>query len=605
MAIVQLDRLTVYGTSCQKAAALEGLQSLGCLHLISLRESNAGTPELVSKDSREALRYLQACPTRRQIKSPHGRYQRQHLVNEVLAIKSESEGLVAERDGLEKAIAELRPWGDFRLPPTSESDPHQFWFHVIPLNHFHELDSNLSWFLAGKDNRFGYVVVLASEPPESLALYAVELDPRSLSQLQSRSAWVHEKLEELHWQRVGLTRWRRMLKMDLDAADDKAAQLAAAEGALDDDTVFAVQGWVPRMAMDGVKQFAQQNRIAITIEPARATDAAPTLLRNPDRVAGAEGCVTFYITPGYHAWDPTSIVYYSFSLFFAMIVADAGYGLAMAVVLGVLWRRLSQNRSQRRMRNLLVGVVTATILYGVLVGSFFGLEPTPGSILDSLRVRIDGQPMMKQQSAMMMIAVAIGVGHLVLANTISAWQRRASSRALGHLGWALMILGAFLFGVGSLSDAEIPALVGKVLVGIGALGVLGFSSDRVVEKPGVRSSALRLMDGALQFTSLSKAFGDVLSYLRLFALGLASAQLAVTFNGLAGDVSQSGGIGLLMALVILIVGHSINFVLGLLSGVVHGLRLNCIEFFNWSLTEEGYTFQPFRKKSETQWIHSD
>jgi V/A-type H+-transporting ATPase subunit I len=103
----------------------------------------------------------------------------------------------------------------------------------------------------------------------------------------------------------------------------------------------------------------------------------------------------------------------------------------------------------------------------------------------------------------------------------------------------------------------------------------------------------------MQFTNVSKAFGDVLSYLRLFALGLASAQLAVTFNGLAADASNRGGIGLLLAILILLAGHTINFLLGLLGGVVHGLRLNCIEFFNWSLTEEGYAFEPFRRKAES------
>jgi V/A-type H+-transporting ATPase subunit I len=87
-----------------------------------------------------------------------------------------------------------------------------------------------------------------------------------------------------------------------------------------------------------------------------------------------------------------------------------------------------------------------------------------------------------------------------------------------------------------------------------------------------------------------------LSYLRLFALGLASAQLAVTFNGLSQDAAKIGGVGTLLAILIAVFGHGINFVLAIMGGVVHGLRLNCIEFFNWSLTEEGRPFQPFRKK---------
>ena len=101
----------------------------------------------------------------------------------------------------------------------------------------------------------------------------------------------------------------------------------------------------------------------------------------------------------------------------------------------------------------------------------------------------------------------------------------------------------------------------------------------------------------MSLTGISKAFGDVLSYLRLFALGLASSQLAATFNEIAGSIAKSRGIGLLAAILILVVGHGLNFVLAVIGGVVHGLRLNCIEFFNWSLPEEGYPFQAFDKKA--------
>ena len=98
-------------------------------------------------------------------------------------------------------------------------------------------------------------------------------------------------------------------------------------------------------------------------------------------------------------------------------------------------------------------------------------------------------------------------------------------------------------------------------------------------------------------TSITKLFGDILSYLRLFALGLASASLAETFNGMATGL-QIGrpGLGLLAALLILGFGHAINFVIGIMGGVVHGLRLNYIEFFGWGLSEEGYPFRAFAKR---------
>jgi V/A-type H+/Na+-transporting ATPase subunit I len=96
---------------------------------------------------------------------------------------------------------------------------------------------------------------------------------------------------------------------------------------------------------------------------------------------------------------------------------------------------------------------------------------------------------------------------------------------------------------------------------------------------------------------VTKLFGDVLSYMRLFALGLASASLAATFNGLATKIAGGmPGVGVLLAILVLLFGHAINIALGILSGVVHGLRLNYIEFFGWALSEEGYPFKAFARR---------
>lgn len=112
----------------------------------------------------------------------------------------------------------------------------------------------------------------------------------------------------------------------------------------------------------------------------------------------------------------------------------------------------------------------------------------------------------------------------------------------------------------------------------------------------------RLLTGLVALTGLSKAFGDVLSYLRLFALGLAGAQMAITFNDLARDaMTNIAGLGTLAAVCILLVGHGLNLLLVIMSGVVHGLRLNYIEFFNWGLDSEGYQFKPLRKRRIGIW----
>ncbi len=597
MAIVPLSKLTIYGMSDQQQLVLDQLQQLGCVHLVPLRESEQTTTLSASNEAKAAHRYLVSSPIKRRLTSDASEFQRETLVHQILGIRDRSEQLKAERDALQDAIELLVPWGDFQLPSKAELRGQELYFYCVQLSDQSDFPENHVQQVVARDNRFAYIVVIAGEEPTDIPFEPVELDRRPLSQLRHELEQVEEELEELQWERITLTRWRQLLEQDLDAADDQAAKAMAASGVQADDAVFAIQGWMPTAASDDVRSLADQNGLAITIESPTDDESPPTLLKNPNRVAGAEGCVTFYMTPGYHTWDPTPVVFFSFSLFFAMIIADAGYGLFMAALLAIAWGKIGEHKAGPRIRNLLVGIVTATIIYGVIVGSYFGVEPPPGSPLDALRVRIGGEPMMKSQNAMMLIAVAIGITHLSLANILSALSTRRQLRCLGHFGWAMVMIGAFVLGMGVYLEIDLMRTIGVGLASVGGIAILFFSSERPLLTLSPKTHALRLVDGVMQVSNLSKAFGDVLSYLRLFALGLASAQLAITFNNLAGGAFEKGGIGIVLAIVILFVGHGINFLLGLMGGVVHGLRLNCIEFFNWGLSQEGYAFEPFKKKA--------
>ena len=157
---------------------------------------------------------------------------------------------------------------------------------------------------------------------------------------------------------------------------------------------------------------------------------------------------------------------------------------------------------------------------------------------------------MQNQGGMMQLSILVGVFHIVLANLITAWRLRNSLCCLGPMGWVTMIFGGVLLGYkmfgGDPLQLEFPLEI--VLMIAGAVIVLLFASERPVK--GVGSVAWRLLDGVQRLTGVSQAFGDILSYLRLFALGLASAQLAMAFNSLAGDVLKVPGVGILFAIFI-------------------------------------------------------
>ena len=612
MAIVPLDKLTLIGTESQRETVLDGLQRLGCLHLLDLAKVQGARPgaPVICRPAREALGYLRACPVqRRQARSRKG-YDCPTIDAQALQLKRRQEKLEDERDELGNAIKELQPWGEFDGLSPEELRGWRFWPFVLSHQELAELkQSTHVWQVVAKGPEQEYVMVLSKEAPVDVPGNRIELDPRPLSELKARAEEIEEELDELYWERVGLTRWCAHLEHDLNEADDEAARQVAAGRALQQDGMFALQAWAPRVAGPDIRRFAEEQQLALVVDRPADAEKPPTLLKNPERLAGAEGAVTFYITPEYGTWDPTPVVFFSFSLFFAMIFADAGYALLLAGLLLFLRKRLSQTRAGRRFRDLLAALVVATFVYGVLVGSYFGLGPPP--LLAPLKI-LDVQ----NQGTMMALAVVIGVAHLTLANVIVAWHSRRSLQCLSPLGWVAMLLGGLLLAGGTFEAAPFLdrlaasvqrtgpqfydglKVLGEYLLVGGGVAVLLFSSQRPLFPFKLGNWLGRMLDGLQQVPRVSKAFGDVLSYLRLFALGLASAQLASTFNHLAAGAAKEAGIGFLLAVLIVLVGHGINLLLGIMSGVVHGLRLNCIEFFDWSLKGEGYAFQAFRKKAE-------
>jgi len=224
------------------------------------------------------------------------------------------------------------------------------------------------------------------------------------------------------------------------------------------------------------------------------------------------------------------------------------------------------------------------VFYGVLAGGYFGLQPPPGSLLGAFHV-ID----INDAESMMTLTVLIGAAHVILANLRDSLRLGPSPAALAPLGWIIVVHGGLLLGSQLVFEA-LPAWPGLSALAVGLLLVLCFSGYG-------EGFVRRSLKGVIALTRITKAFGDVLSYLRLFALGLASASLAVAFNDMAAEVRESfAGLGLLLALLVLVFGHALNFVLAIASGVIHGLRLNFIEFFDWGVQEEGNPFRAFRRK---------
>lgn len=589
-----MQRVTLCGLLRDKAEMLDRLQVLGVLHLIPLREP--GPLETSDPETRHraetAFRHITASPVQMRPYRLGTEFDAERIATLILANRARLRELADRRDDLSMRVRQLAPWGEFSFPPLEELAGCRIWLYALPVRERHALDKlELPWQIVGRAPTLLHVAVISrEEPPDDLLPVKRTLagsTPLSRQRAELEDVEIAIEKAEAEW--AALTRWRLLLGANLAAAQDRDELRAVAEQTRDEDAVFAVQGWAPVDATAALEALAAENGFAMLIEPPHSDDMPPTLLRAADRRSQIGGLITdFYTSPGYRTWDPGFIVFISFAVFFAMILADAGYALLIAVATALYWKKLGGSEAGRQFRTLLAGLSAASFAYGVAAGSYFGIALPEGGFLARLKI-IDVTDFGK----MMRLSVVIGALHIAIALAVVAWLNRGRGKAIASLGWIAVIAGGLVLGF------EVAGRMigyGLIAAGLGAV-VIGGGADRPITKPS--DWLWRAADGLLGLTGVTKLFGDILSYLRLFALGLASASLAVTFNQIALSVKASHpGLGVLFALLIILLGHGINIMIGLMSAVVHGLRLNYIEFFGWGLTEEGYPFRAFSKRKE-------
>ncbi|MGJ0485766.1 MAG: V-type ATP synthase subunit I [Methylomicrobium sp.] len=587
MSIVQLNKVTFVGLTEDRERLLQDLQELGCLHIepFAPDSENQAAIGAAGAGTREALQFLRDYPQRRRQSKDSERFDAIEVEAKVLDVRQRLQTLSDERDFLIKRIQDIRPWGDFEFSPLPEMGGLRLWFYVVPHRDMALIkDLQLPHQIVKKDNRYCYVVVISENEPEGMPVNRTHIGSRPRHELEARLEEVEVAIEDVQAERAYLTRWYSLLRENIATLEDKAALDAAQNQTYTRSDLFALRGWAPHARLAELQGYARRHGVHMDAQEAQPDDNPPTYLDNPPWLAAGENLVNFYMTPGYRTWDPSQIVFFSFALFFAMILADAGYALVLGVFLLAYWRKMGASPGGRRFRPLCLVIVILSLVYGVLVGSYIGVAPPAGSPLAALHV-FD----MSNTDLMMQISVCIGCIHVILGAVLDAARYKNIVEGLASIGWACIVAAGLTFVLAKAFAPSVLKPLSLVLIGVGALLVLLFTAP--FEKP-----LSRLLDGLLGLTKLSGAFGDVLSYLRLFALGLASGSLAAEFNHMALGLKESiPGVGIVVAFLVLLLGHVVNLVLGLASSVIHGLRLNVIEFFNWGLKEEGTPFRPFRR----------
>ena len=290
-----------------------------------------------------------------------------------------------------------------------------------------------------------------------------------------------------------------------------------------------------------------------------------------------------YSHPNHNDFDPSGIVLYCFTVFYGMIIGDAGYGLvSLALTVFLHWKVKSNSPLWIRFRRLCYLLSFSVLIFGVITASYFGVVLRPDNPLNKLVLLDFGSK--EGQNQVMLISVIMGMIHISIALAIKFYR----TKDLPTLGWIIVIWGGYFLLHSKMGKGEDnPVAMYATIAGLGL--VVLFTSNH-------KNPVLRVLIGLNGALGVVQLLADCLSYMRLFALGLATMYMCQTFNMLA-EMPYKGlpYVGFIPAILILVSGHAINLLLGIMGGVVHGLRLNFLEWYRWCFEGDGLPFKPFRK----------
>ncbi|MEM7486481.1 MAG: V-type ATPase 116kDa subunit family protein [Bacteroidota bacterium] len=352
-----------------------------------------------------------------------------------------------------------------------------------------------------------------------------------------------------------------------------------------------LKGYIPKNTVDEFKATAEQQNWGYSISDPEKPEDVPVYIKNPKWIGMINPVMKFIdIVPGYKEVDVSIYFLVAFALFFAMLVGDAGYG-AIFLLIALLFRKKIPGQAR-----LLIYVLSgATIIWGVLSGTYFGSEQIAAvPFLNNLIIHNIASFGVDNISFMMHLSFLIGAVHLTIAHLVRCAQFINSIKALSEVGWIALVWGLFLITEQLVLGKTMPQW-GMWLFVAGALLVMLFS---VESKSFFKSMLVSMANLPL---SLISGFSDIVSYVRLFAVGMATAAVAASFNGmiLPEGISGLGIVELIVAAIALTLGHGLNIALALMAVMVHGIRLNMLEFAgHLGVQFSGEAYKPFRLLSK-------
>lgn len=531
----------------------------------------------------------------------------QHCIHAAIKASSDIASLQEKMTALHRTAKARLPWGDFSMSAVKDLEKRglKMRFYMVSRKAFQESWADLYPLQVVSDNGSNVWFVTISDTSEP---YSFPVNECQAPEGSSKDA--EKEAEAVHQEIIGRKALLFKMRERIPALEEEySAQLgsldlylagAAGETAAEN-RLSVLTGFAPSEMDAALQAEFDKMDVFYMAEKASEEDNPPIKLRNNRFAKMFEVLTGMYGMPAYNEFDLTPILAPFFLLFFALCLGDAGYGLLLVAIGFILKKKV---KSMASLAPLVVTLGIGTFFIGTLLNTFFGFSLIDQSFIPEwlkacirpLQGEVAGFP------ATMVLAIGIGIFNICVAmitKSLCYTHRFGLKNTLGTWGWTLLVVGSVILGgiaLLGLLQSEVIKWIFIVLAIISGLGIYIFN------KPG-RNPLINIGSGLWDtYNMVTGLMGDTLSFIRLYALGLAGGMLGSTFNTLGGMLMDScpvPGLNWLLFAVIFVIGHALNLALSCLGAFVHPLRLTFVEFFKNSGYEgSGKPYNPLTVKKD-------
>ncbi|MCX7025816.1 MAG: V-type ATP synthase subunit I [Spirochaetes bacterium] len=579
-----------------RAESLRNLRKLGLLHVEPVPGAGEDYEKLSSRQSNieraiGILSSMNAKGARRGMKLPDSL----EVVERSIALSEEICTLGERRIGMERELERVMPWGEFDPRLFGELDAAGVRLSLVESTPegIDSLASGADLLRFSADKYISRAILIGDGPlPEAVRAFDLPDEPISsmIAELTSMEKAILERERDLKALVPALPSLAGFHGVNGQRLEFERIR----SGMSVDGPVCWIEGWIPERDTPALERVASANGWGVAFADPSADEAPPSKVENNAAIRIINPVFDFLgMVPGYREYDISLWFLLFFSVFYAMIFGDGGYG-ALMICAGLFALAKGGRKASDAVKLLLV-VGSATTAWGAMTGTWFGLDAsTSDGFLSRLVVPAFAGTNPLSQENVKLFCFLLGTVQLSLAHLKNIRRDFPNPKFLAQVGWLGVVTGLYYFVLNLVIDTKkfpIPGYSLWLIAG-GFLLVFAFANwDGSLGK-----SLLAGLGGLLsQFLGTVGAFGDIISYIRLFAVGLAGLSIAQTVNQMAGGMMKGWTIP--FGILIVVFGHALNLAMSFLSVIVHGIRLNLLEFsghlgMEWS----GYAYEPFREK---------